>query len=151
MWCLGLCVYKACWSAALSKNRMHEHNHPSAPIIRLEKDKAVAKIEQERKLHQVCINCLKVMYILLFMISLRKWFVVCVYYRKFPQQVEVANGVISQLPSFYSLKSSLYWSRREHLPPMPHSHSNLDLSGEWCKTVNEDNFVLANDGQMAKL
>ena len=29
---------------------------------------------------------------------------------------------------------------------MPHSRSDPDLSREWCKTVKEENFVLANDG-----
>ena len=29
---------------------------------------------------------------------------------------------------------------------MPHSHSDPDLSGERCKTVNGENFVLADNG-----
>ena len=29
---------------------------------------------------------------------------------------------------------------------MPHSRSDPDLCGEWCNTVNGENFFLANDG-----
>ncbi len=32
------------------------------------------------------------------------------------------------------------------LPPMPSSRSELDLSGQWCSTMNGENIVLANDG-----
>ena len=34
---------------------------------------------------------------------------------------------------------------------MPSTHADLDLSGEWCKTVSGETFVLANDGDDDKI
>ena len=34
---------------------------------------------------------------------------------------------------------------------MPTSLSDLDLSGEWCKTLGGEEFVLANDGSDDKI
>ena len=60
-----------------------------------------------------------------------------------------SEGVATQLPSFYSIKSSLYRLRRERLPPMRRTRADLDLSGEWCKTASGENFV--NDGDDDKI
>ena len=59
------------------------------------------------------------------------------------------EGVAAQLPTFYSIKSSLYRSRREHLPPTLRTRADLDLSGEWCKTASGEKFV--NDGDDDKI
>ena len=59
------------------------------------------------------------------------------------QEISAASNseaVASQLPSLYSIKSSLYRSRRESLPPMPRTRADLHLS-----TVAGENFVIAND------
>ena len=50
-----------------------------------------------------------------------------------------------------SMKSSLYRARRERLQPMPKSHFELNLSGDWAKPLDGQNFVLANDGQDDKI
>lgn len=34
---------------------------------------------------------------------------------------------------------------------MPRTRSDLDLSGEWCKIISGENFVLANDGNDDKI
>lgn len=34
---------------------------------------------------------------------------------------------------------------------MPRTHSDLDLSAEWCKIISGENFVLANDGNDDKI
>ena len=53
------------------------------------------------------------------------------------------QGVASQIPTFNSLKTSLYRSRRARLPPLPQNRADLDLSG---KTLNGHDFVLIDDG-----
>ena len=50
-----------------------------------------------------------------------------------------------------SMKSSLYRTRRERLPPMPRSRAELNLTGDWAKTLDGQDFVLANDGQDEKI
>lgn len=57
-----------------------------------------------------------------------------------------SQGIAPQMPSLYSLKTSLYRSRRARLPPLPQNRADLDLSGEWCKTLNGNDFVVADDG-----
>ena len=59
--------------------------------------------------------------------------------------------MIAQLPSLATVKSGLYRARRENLPPMPKTHSELNLSGEWAATVNGENFVLVDDGEDDKI
>ena len=54
-----------------------------------------------------------------------------------------SDGVIAQLPSFQSLKSSLY--RRERLPPIPCSRADLQLTGDWTKTLDGEEFILADN------
>ena len=34
---------------------------------------------------------------------------------------------------------------------MPRTRADFDLSGEWCKTVSGENFILANDGDDDKI
>ena len=41
-----------------------------------------------------------------------------------------SEGIIAQLPSMQSMKSSLYRARRERLPPMPRSRAELNLTGD---------------------
>ena len=62
-----------------------------------------------------------------------------------------SQDMASQMPSFYSLKTSLYRSRRARLPPLPQSRADLDLSGEWCKTVSGEDFVLVDDGSSDRI
>lgn len=62
-----------------------------------------------------------------------------------------SEGIIGQLPSMQSMKSSLYRARRERLLPMPRSHAELNLTGDWAKTLDGQDFVLTNDGQEDKI
>ena len=61
-----------------------------------------------------------------------------------------SEGIIAQLPSMQSMKSSLYRTRRERLPPMPRSCAELNLTSDWAKMLDGQDFVLANDGQDEK-
>ncbi len=105
----------------------NEHNHPPAPNS-LRKDKVIANMrkrarEETTSVHRIYDEALQEV-----------------------SQESGSEGIISQLPSLYSLKSSLYRARRERLPPMPSTRADLDLSGEWCTTLDGEKFVLANDG-----
>ena len=62
-----------------------------------------------------------------------------------------SQDMASQMPSFYSLKTSLYRSRRARLPPLPQSRADLDLSGKWCKNVSGEDFVLVDDGSSDRI
>ena len=42
--------------------------------------------------------------------------------------------VAPKLPSFTSLKSSLYQSRRSRMLPLPKSHDEITLDGDWMNT-----------------
>ena len=60
-------------------------------------------------------------------------------------QDPASEHVAAQFPSLYTIQSSLYRSRRDRSPPMPTSRSECDLTGEWCKIIGGEEFVLAND------
>ena len=47
-----------------------------------------------------------------------------------------SEGIIAQLPSMQSMKSSVYRDRKERLPPMPRNRAELNLTGDWAKTLD---------------
>ena len=50
------------------------------------------------------------------------------------------------IPSFKSVKSSLYYKRSERLPPQPQSLSEVKIEGEWTKTKAGLDFLQIDDG-----
>lgn len=48
--------------------------------------------------------------------------------------------VTATLPTFNSVRTSLFQSRREKYPPMPQSVDDLDFSGEWTVTDKNETF-----------
>ena len=48
--------------------------------------------------------------------------------------------VTATLPTFNSIRTSLYQSRRQRYPPMPESVDDLDFSGEWAVTDKNETF-----------
>ena len=48
--------------------------------------------------------------------------------------------VTAILPTFNSIRTSLYQSRRQRYPPMPESVDDLDFSGEWAVTDKNETF-----------
>ena len=67
-----------------------------------------------------------------------------IYYQALQEvaQHEHRKNVAAILPTFSSVKSSLYRKRHERLPPLPHSVDELDFGGEWSKTFNGEDFML---------
>lgn len=57
-------------------------------------------------------------------------------------QMENRDSVAAILPTYSSVRSSLYRKRRQRLPPLPRSIDDLDFEGEWSKTVNGEHFML---------
>ena len=53
---------------------------------------------------------------------------------------------LKQLPTLYSMKSSLYRLRRKRLPPFPTSRDKVYFEGEWTQTIAGEPFLLAEDG-----
>ena len=54
--------------------------------------------------------------------------------------------MVEQLPTFPSLKSSLYRQREYLIPRLPTSLLDIDLQDEWTQTTADDRFLLINDG-----
>ena len=59
-------------------------------------------------------------------------------------QYENRETIAPVLPTFSSMRSSLYRKRRERLPPLPRSVEDLNFEGEWSKTLNGEDFMLGS-------
>ena len=42
-------------------------------------------------------------------------------------------------------------NRQLRLPPMPRARENIELSADWCQTLNGERFLLVDDGTTEKL
>ena len=51
------------------------------------------------------------------------------------------DAVAAQLPTFSSVKSSLYRSRQKKFPTLPRRREDINLDGEWSQTQTGENFV----------
>ena len=54
--------------------------------------------------------------------------------------------MVEQLPTFPSLKSSLYRQREDLIPRLPTFLLDIDLQDEWTQTTADDRYLLINDG-----
>ena len=61
------------------------------------------------------------------------------------------NSIAPKLPSFMSLKSSLYHNRHSRLPPLPKMRDEIRVEGDWTKTLTGKNFLLRDDGDSNKI
>ncbi|CAG2257936.1 unnamed protein product [Mytilus edulis] len=59
--------------------------------------------------------------------------------------------MVEQLPTFPSLKSSLYRQREDLIPHLPTSLLNIDLQDEWTQTTEAERFLLINAGTYDKI
>ena len=59
-------------------------------------------------------------------------------------QVEVA----ARLPTFPSLKSSMYRSQRSRQPTFPMSQEDVRIEGRWEKTLSGEQFFLWKEGEV---
>ena len=48
------------------------------------------------------------------------------------------------LPTFSSIKTSLYHKRYEALPPLPRTVEDINFDGDWSKMVNGEPFMLGS-------
>ena len=56
------------------------------------------------------------------------------------------ENVAAKMPTLSSLKSNLYRERRKRLPPMPQTHAEVTLAGDWANTLGSEPFILAEEG-----
>ena len=56
------------------------------------------------------------------------------------------KSIAPKLPSFMSLKSSLYCNQCSRLPPLLKMRDEIRVEGDWTKTLNDENFLLCDDG-----
>ena len=59
--------------------------------------------------------------------------------------------VAASLPTFQSIRPSLYRSRRKRLPCMPRSRADVHFEGEWAQTIDSRQFLLVEDGDDDKV
>ncbi len=59
-------------------------------------------------------------------------------------QESIRESVAPLLPTFSSLRSSLYRKRHQRLPPLPRSVDDLSFDGDWSKTLNGEDFMLGS-------
>ena len=53
---------------------------------------------------------------------------------------------MDHLPTLKAMMSCLYHSRAKRLPLTPRRRAEVGLMGEWMRTLDGRDFVLANDG-----
>ena len=58
---------------------------------------------------------------------------------------------MDHLPNLKNIKNSLHLSRSSRPPRVPHNPADVQLEGEWRRTLNGRDFVLANDGEDDRL
>ncbi|CAG2196462.1 unnamed protein product [Mytilus edulis] len=68
-----------------------------------------------------------------------------------PEWNDDTQRMVEQLPTFPSLKSSLYRQREDLIPHLPTSLLNIDLQDEWTQTTAAERFLLINDGTFDKI
>ncbi len=58
------------------------------------------------------------------------------------------EAVAARLPTFPSMKSSMYRSRRSRLPTLPQSREDIQIEGRWQKTLSGEQFLLLQEGEI---
>ena len=59
--------------------------------------------------------------------------------------------VAANLPTFQSVRASLYRARRKRLPCMPRSQTDMHFEGKWTQTIDGKRFPLVEDGDHDKI
>lgn len=62
-----------------------------------------------------------------------------------------ADDALSQLPSFESLRSTLYRSRHEAIPSLPTTRRDVTFPDRYTKTLSGEDFLYVNDGDDDKI
>ncbi|KAL8621075.1 hypothetical protein ACOMHN_040600 [Nucella lapillus] len=63
---------------------------------------------------------------------------------------EVVNATTSA-PSYNSVRTILYRERKKLIPPLPAHRREVELQGQWTQTLDNEPFLMANDGGDNKL
>jgi len=58
---------------------------------------------------------------------------------------EAVVNVIKRIPTYYSVKSSLYRSRAKVIPKLPATQQAIHLQQQWTETLAGDRFLLCDD------
>lgn len=58
-----------------------------------------------------------------------------------------SREVVEKIPTFYSLKSTLYRARRKQTPKLPTTTTDIQLEGKWTQTTTGQQFLLFDDTQ----
>ena len=62
-----------------------------------------------------------------------------------------ADQDIPDIPTFPSIKSSMYRQRRTMMPVLPQTLQDVDLQGPWSQTHDGKRFLLFSDGDANKM
>ena len=57
--------------------------------------------------------------------------------------LEYRDTIAAHFPSFPVIKSALHRIRRQRLPPLPQSRSEVYFDGEWATTYNGSQYLIA--------
>lgn len=57
------------------------------------------------------------------------------------------TAVARSLPTYQTVKDTLYRERRKKLPPLPTTRRDLNMANEWMQTSAGENFALINEGE----
>ncbi|KAL5014665.1 hypothetical protein ScPMuIL_008935 [Solemya velum] len=57
------------------------------------------------------------------------------------------DAVSAAMPTFTSIGSSLYRARQKMYPSLPTTRQNIELKEQWTQTLNNQRFLLADDGE----
>ncbi len=55
------------------------------------------------------------------------------------------------LPKYSSASSAMYRTKHKFIPAEPELRQNLDLSNQFLTTINNENFLLADDGNELRI
>ncbi|KAL8586984.1 hypothetical protein ACOMHN_062395 [Nucella lapillus] len=58
---------------------------------------------------------------------------------------EVVDATASA-PSYNSVRTILYQERKKLIPPLPAHRREVELQGQWTQTLDNEPFLMANDG-----
>ncbi|KAL8617637.1 hypothetical protein ACOMHN_038029 [Nucella lapillus] len=104
----------------------HSHEKQDDKIIRVEKLTQL-KVKVTENMH----------------ISLKR-----VYNQAFEDEVVDAT---TSAPSYNSVRTILYRERKKLIPPLPAHRREVELQGQWTQTLDNEPFLMANDGGDNKL
>ncbi|CAC5392834.1 unnamed protein product [Mytilus coruscus] len=62
-----------------------------------------------------------------------------------PDWTDDTKQIVEQLPTYYSVKTSLYHQRSLNIPELPKTTADTNLQDKWCRTTKSYQFLLPSD------